>query len=417
MEHRLAGTFTASTAGYSKTWVRGPLWDGLWMLNALWLAPLVWWLGRGHSDPLDSPINSFYLVITACFWIGHRLSSAYVAYCTPAYRPLLHSQRTRFVWVPMAIAVFVFALLLPGDDAYPLTRVERIVALAIVDYAFVTYHFASQHYGALSLYRTRSGRPRDVKAQRMDRLFALSIGGVMVFIAEVLAGTAVLQERWLDPIVDPKWLSAVHGQFQVLGTGLVVLATAWLLWAEVRTGSPSVPRAAYIVSVSLMVLTAFFVDPFVFIVMWTAQHWLVAVGLTSEVAAGGPAPGPSRWYRFWSAVNQRRWSVLLVLVLISVVLMPVMEIEAVEDEAVRYGPQLFPFLTGLLDAPGLVPALTALGFASGFIHYAMDRSVFRFSNRDVRDAARALLIPRPSPQDRPLPPQRAAAFSNDRPAM
>ncbi|MGI9413535.1 MAG: hypothetical protein ACR2PM_07695 [Hyphomicrobiales bacterium] len=393
MERRLPAIFAADVVGYSKMWVRTPLWDGLWMLNALWLAPLVWWLGRGHHDPLDSPINSFYLVITACFWIGHRLSSAYLAYCTAAYRPLLHSQRTRFVWVPMGIAAFVFAFLVPGDDVYSLSRVERIVALAIVDYALVTYHFASQHYGVLSLYRIRSDRPRDGRARRIDRLFALGIGGVMIFVAELLAGAAVLQDRWFDPIVDPEWLSSVHGHFQVLGTGIVVLATGGLLWAEIRTGAPSLPRAAYVVSVSLMVVTAFFVDPFVFIVMWTAQHWLVAVGLTAVLAAGEPEPGPSRWYRFWNAVNRRRWSVLLVLGLISVTLMPVMEVEAVDDETARYGPQVFPFLTDLLAAPGMVPALIALGFASAFIHYAMDRSVFRFSDPEVRHAARGLLSP------------------------
>ena len=393
MERRLPAVLATDFFGDSKVWVRTPLWDGAWILNALWLAPLVWWLGHGHFDPLNSPINSFYLVITACFWIGHRLSSAYLAYCTAAYRPLLQSQPVRFIWLPLSIAAVVFAFLLPNDGVYSLSLLERILVLAVIDYAFVIYHFASQHYGVLSLYRARSGRPRDPRIQRFDRLFALGIGGVMVFIAELLAGTAVLQDRWFDPIVDPNWLSLVHGHFQLLGTGVVALATSGLVWLELRSGTPSFPRIAYIVSISLMVVTAFFVDPFVFIVMWTTQHWLVAVGLTSLAAVGEPRPGPSRWYRFWNAVNRRRWSVLLVLVLISIALMPVMEVEAVDDEASRYGPLVLPFLTDLLAAPGLVPTLTALGFASGFIHYAMDRSVFRFSNPEVRHAARGLLSP------------------------
>ena len=40
--------------------------------------------------------------------------------------------------------------------------------------------------------------------------------------------------------------------------------TRWIvaeMLAEIRTGGPSLPRAAYIVSVSLMAVTAFFVDP------------------------------------------------------------------------------------------------------------------------------------------------------------
>ncbi len=72
-----------------QAWVRGPFWDGFFMLSVLWLAPLIWILGRGHEYPEDSPIDSVYLVLTAVFWIGHRVSSAYLAYCTTAYRPLL----------------------------------------------------------------------------------------------------------------------------------------------------------------------------------------------------------------------------------------------------------------------------------------------------------------------------------------
>ena len=38
-----------SAALRSSTWVRGPVWDGIWMLNALWLVPLVLWLAfREH---------------------------------------------------------------------------------------------------------------------------------------------------------------------------------------------------------------------------------------------------------------------------------------------------------------------------------------------------------------------------------
>jgi len=68
----------------SSQWVRGPWWDSFWMLNALWLAPIVLWLAHGYSDPQSSPLDSFYFALTALFWIGHRLSSTYLAYCTEA---------------------------------------------------------------------------------------------------------------------------------------------------------------------------------------------------------------------------------------------------------------------------------------------------------------------------------------------
>src|SRR3954469_19944610 len=106
----------------SLRWVRGPLWDGFWMMSALWLAPIVLWLAHGYSDPESSPLDSLYFWLTALFWIGHRLCSTYLAYCTEAYRPLLGSEPIRFVVVPLLVTAGCFALFLPGDSALPWSR-------------------------------------------------------------------------------------------------------------------------------------------------------------------------------------------------------------------------------------------------------------------------------------------------------
>ena len=72
------------------------------MLSALWLAPIVLLLAHGYSNPESSPLDLLYFGLTALFWIGHRLSSTYLAYCTEAYRPLLREQPIRFVVLPIA---------------------------------------------------------------------------------------------------------------------------------------------------------------------------------------------------------------------------------------------------------------------------------------------------------------------------
>ena len=51
------------------------------------------------------------------------------------------------------------------------------------------------------------------------------------------------------------------------------------------------------------------------------------------------------------------------------------------------------FATGLRTS-ACVPALLALGFATGFVHYLLDRAVYRFSDPKVRAAAGALMTPR-----------------------
>jgi hypothetical protein len=167
--------------------------------------------------------------------------------------------------------------------------------------------------------------------------------------------------------------------------------TGLVLWMEWRSPAPSLPRCAYAAGVAAMVLFGFLAaDPFLFIVVWSVQHWTAAMGLTSLVASGAPQAAGSRALRLLSPVNRRGWAVLLMLAVFSALLMPVMEVEAADDAA-TYADRLFGDLALWLRASPWVPALLALGFATGFIHYLLDRSVFRFSSPEVRQAAQGLL--------------------------
>ena len=97
--------------------------------------------------------------------------------------------------------------------------------------------------------------------------------------------------------------------------------------------------------------------------------------------------------RLLAPINRRGWAVLLVLAVVSTLLLPVMEVEAVTDEY-AYADRIFGDAARWLRSSPFVPALLALGFAAGFIHYLLDRAAFRFSSPDVRQAARGLLQPR-----------------------
>ena len=372
-------------------WIKSPAWDFVWVLNALWLAPLVLLLARGHEDVRASPVNGMFFVLAVPLWFGHRFSSAWLAYATPAYRPLLSTQRLRFVVAPLVIAAICFALLLAPESVLPMPLTERVVWLAVVDYLLVSHHFAAQHFGLLSLYRTRAARAPDAIARRLDRWFALVVGGGFVVVAEALAGSIAFQDRWIDPLLGASGSELFARTLRDGGIAVVVVLTALVLGVELRAQRPSLPRMAYMLGVSAMVLVAFLArDPFLFIVLWSVQHWSAAMGLASLAASGGTeAPGAS-WQRRLTFINRRSWAVLLVLAVVSALLLPVLEVQAVTDEYV-YADRLFGAAAWWLRSSPFVPALLALGFATGFIHYLLDRSAFRFSSPDVRQAARGLL--------------------------
>ena len=382
---------TSSRVAVRSPWLRGALWDGFWMQSALWLVPIALWLAWGYADPAKSPLDLLYFGLTALFWIGHRVSSTYLAYCTEAYRPLLRTQPIRFVVLPLLITAGCFAIFLPPDDALPWPRQERLIWLAIVDYAFVTYHFAAQHFGALSIYRSRAGRSGCPWTRRMDRAFALLIGGLLVLVADLLAGAVAYQSEWTGRGYLPDLLVSTQDEIRLVATVLLLATTAVVLLAEIRSAQSSLPRLLYIVGIAIMVGIA--LQPrslFLFLVIWTSQHWILAVGLTSQTVSKEPAPRGGFRGAFHH-VNIRPWALVGVLLAVSVLLLPVFEVEALGQGDTYYGDRIFGAIGAALRTSIWVPALVALGFATGFIHYLLDRSVYRFSNAQVRAAASGLM--------------------------
>ena len=86
------------------------------------------------------------------------------------------------------------------------------------------------------------------------------------------------------------------------------------------------------------------------------------------------------------------WRWVLLLCFLSAVAMPIFEIEASNGEQDR--PALLflgPDLVGWLSSDTVLPVMLALGLSTAFLHYLMDRAIWRFSDPQVRKSAAALL--------------------------
>jgi hypothetical protein len=227
----------------------------------------------------------------------------------------------------------------------------------------------------------------------IDRLFAWVVGGVLVFLADLLAGSVAYQDRWLGRFAFPGWLVSAQDEIRAGAMIVLLAATAAVLGMEVRAPRWSLPRILYVLGIAVMVVLAFRPrSPFLFVVIWTSQHWILATGLASRTASAEPAPSRGAVRRALHRLNTRPWALLLLMVSISVLLLPVFEVEAVRGaDQTYYGDRIFGAIASALRSSSWVPALLALGFATGFVHYLLDRSVYRLSDPGVRAAARGLL--------------------------
>src|SRR5262249_50304032 len=206
-----------------------------------------------------------------------------------------------------------------------------------------------------------------------------------------LAGAVAYQDQWVD-----RWFAAsivsAENEIRAGATLALLIVTAIMLFAEFRTSRWSLPRVLYIIGLAVMVGLA--LRPrslFLFLVIWTSQHWILATGLASQTPSAESAPTTGVVRRYLHGLNVRPWAVVLFLMLLSLVFLPIFEVEANSGTGTYYGDRIFGSLAIQLRTSTWLPVLLALGFATGFIHYLLDRSVYRRSDPRVRAAAFGLI--------------------------
>jgi hypothetical protein len=124
------------------------------------------------------------------------------------------------------------------------------------------------------------------------------------------------------------------------------------------------------------------------------QHWLAAVGLAAHMAEGHRAASSDAgggWYGFWNG-NPKRG--LVCLFGISAVLAPLFGLTV---HLGRYGgvqgAGWDADLAGFLQAnPAALKALFGVSTATAFVHFVLDRAVFRLSDGEVRKVTGRLLF-------------------------
>jgi hypothetical protein len=277
--------------------------------------------------------------------------------------------------------------------------------LAFADYFFSLYHFAVQHYGVLSVYRSRLPHgQRDEALLKWDFWACLMVSGVFSLVLDYFYGDFNLFRLFQGPSLVNN--SATLAGFKAL-LSLGVLLFWGLTLRQYLRKNQGRGRILYFSSLCAMSLVSFQIDPFLYFSLVQLQHWLVSLGLTTWMASNSQpqieeAQGFHLWYAFWGWVNRRVWGPLLVLVTLSLLLTPILEadyfiVHGLNSEALI----VQSFLPNFRESLWLT-FFGGLAFFSSFIHYLYDRGVFRFSDSITRKAALGLTCAKENRQKTPI---------------
>ena len=358
------------------------------MHSSVWLGLLIF---AFSSQPA---LEIFYMFGVFLFWISHRFSSFYIAWGTGSYSTVRKSHPLRYVIFPAMLVLSVFAFLFVPETVFPVSVPVRILGLLLLDFFWGMHHFASQHYGMLRLFQYRANPSTAHSSHLHDRLFCWGTGFVLVLIAELLHGASFLQQKQILPAMPHDWGNEITPIILRSGTLLVSGITVIMIRNALRQNS-GLPRILYILGLGIMVTGAFQLQPIEFLMLWTLQHWITALGLAAQMGGNDIKKNMSVKNSILKKSSfskyQNQWIVLLFLCSISVILTPFFEIEAVSSGA-RYSEILFPSFIYWLENSSWAPILVGVGLASGFLHYFMDRAVYRLSDAETRMSAKNLLF-------------------------
>jgi hypothetical protein len=277
-------------------WLESPGWDFVWLLNGLWLLPLLLVsISLGQGRPFVMWLEGVTMLL---LWGGHILSPMLTAWYSPPLRAQMKRSLPRYVVLPAAIIVVSVGCASYGVDS-PLAL--GMVCLFVL---WNTYHFAAQHFGVLSIYRIRSGL-RETRERTLDRAFC------NFMICFLLPAGWYTQSKRLGPLFDFLPLppeSRAPLALPVLA--LAALATCAILIRECKRERISWPRCAYLATIGAQVILATVSYPLFNFALFSVSHWVIALALSSRIlsnlemrdldasTAQGDRPGRSRqaWY-------------------------------------------------------------------------------------------------------------------------
>jgi len=292
--------------------------------------------------------------------------------------------------VALVSGVFFVIFLIPYTFL-PFSITERLLGLFLFDFVCGIHHFSAQHYGILRIYHHICNSESSALTKKKDRLFCWGVGGFMVIVAELLHGTSFLQEKNIFPILSSGWIFEQIpfllrlGTFTVFGFTVFMVLSAW-------RHQLGLPKILYLLGLGMMVMLAFHLDPFQFLMLWTLQHWMVSLGLASHMGGNDIKKNISFFTSGFSFINFfKQFLVLFYLCTFSFLATPFFEIEAVSIGRI-YSEKFMPNLIQFLRESNFATFFLGLGLSTGFLHYWMDRSVFRFSDQETCKSAKKLLF-------------------------
>jgi len=192
-------------------WFQSMSWDWLWLLSGYWIFPVFFCIYLFFG-------NDHYLTITAAILIMTRLShiyiSMYLGISYPAYKLITKDTESR-------LKIYVF-----------------------FTFPYVYYRYALQHYGVLSMYRSRAKQRLSSFHMKFERVFC----HLVVSLAISALTLNNFYEVSLSDYSFSKLFNTEALNWNAIAWSIIVPITIWYTVLELKNDRASIPNILYAMS-------------------------------------------------------------------------------------------------------------------------------------------------------------------------
>jgi hypothetical protein len=357
-------------------WFRSVGWDWMWFLSGYWIFPLFFCIYLFFG-------NEHYLTIAAAIFIMTRLSHIYISMylCIghPAYKPIARESKWRFFGIPFLITLFFTLFFLLPFDFLPRDTESRLKIYAFFTFPYVYYHYALQHYGVLSMYRSRAKQRLSPFHMKFERVFCHLV--VSLTISALTLNN--FYEVSLGGYSFSKLFNTEALNWNAIAWSIIVPITIWYIVLELKNDKPSIPKMLYATSMSLMSLVLTLDS---FLISWLLvdmQHTLCIFGLGGHILANYDVKTNK------IEAKKAIWKHYGILVLVSVAFSLIHFYFAANGTDNKHYKFVYDGLIPQTDKESVLRVFFYGFFIGlGIAHYYYDRLAFRFSDKRIGEVLR-----------------------------
>ena len=348
--------------------------DYFFVHSAYWIFPICFALAYFDNMMLKAILAFVFISIR----IVHTYLSIYLCIGHPFYRPIAKKQKMRFYGVPFLIVAGLTLFFIIPDSIIPWETKKRLSLYSLVVFPLTYWHYASQHYGVLSIYRSRCGQRLSGKDIFLEKFFCHSVTAFFIsfltlslFYDVGFLGFSLKKTLFVESI---PWRGLAHF--------FVWPATFYMILKEMSYEKPSLHKLLYFFSMGLMTLIITLDSFYISWMLIDLQHFLVVFGLGGHML--------SKTQKIKTKNSFPLWKTFFALVLISFVLSAFyFYVDAHGTTQKNYGTILGWLPQRQKDAFQLF--FYGLFIANGIVHYYYDRLAFRFSDKEIGKVAKSLI--------------------------